>query len=60
MELTLEEVNFTVVAIPLDEVTERVLGEETVCFDIVCVDLKTLLDIVLLIINRAKCDRYPI
>jgi hypothetical protein len=47
----LEEVNFTVVAIPLNEITESMLGEETVCFDIVGVDQKTLLDVVLFIVD---------
>ena len=52
-ELTLVEVDFTVVAFPVDEVTKCVLCEETVRLDVVCIYFKTRSDVVLAIFNTA-------
>ena len=52
-KLTLVEVDFTMVSIPLDEVTKTVLGEETVSFDIVSVDLQALSNVVLAVFDEA-------
>jgi len=45
-QLRLVEENFTVVAVPLDKITKSVLREEAINSDIVSVNLKAILDVV--------------
>jgi len=52
-QLALVEPDLTVVAIPLNEISKRVLREETVCLNVVSVDLQAVLDVVLAIVDEA-------
>ena len=52
-KLTLVEVNFSIVAVPLNEITKAVLREQTISLDIVRVDLKALSNVVFTVVNAS-------
>ena len=50
-QLRLVEVDFTIVAVPLDEISEIMLGEKTISFHVVCIDLESILNIIFAAVN---------